>query len=271
MRFAIDRRSVLVMVLGFGALPGCDQKKETSSAAASASAAASVAPPPAPAPIETAAASAEIAPPKKKEPKVCPPTKVVDFGGNALLEAQVRLKTSKPKGDISVAELSKVKSLNLSQGKIDELDACIFPHFTGLKELFLGPGKLEDLGPIEGLKNLESLRASLNQVADLSPLAKLTKMDRLDLGHTRATDLRPLSGMEALTELQLDDTPVSDLKPLAELKKLERLSVQRTSVKDLTPLKGLTSLKFLYVSGAPIDDKFVLSPLMGHGLKIVDQ
>lgn len=202
---------------------------------------------------------------------MCPPAKVVDFSGNALLEAQVRLKLSKPKGDISFTELSKVRSLNLSQGKTDELDPCIFAHFTGLKELFLGPGKLEDLGPIEGLKNIESLRASLNQVVDLSPLANLTKMDRLDLGHTRVTDLRPLSGMEAMTELQLDDTPVSDLKPLAELKKLQRLSIQRTSVKDLTPLKGLTSLKFLYVSGAPVDDKFVLSPLMGHGLKIIDQ
>ena len=209
--------------------------------------------------------------PTKKEPKVCKPGTVVDFAGDAALEAQVRLKTAKPTGDVSVADLGKVKSLNLSQTKVNELDPCIFPHFTNLKELFLGAGKLDDLSPIAGLKNIESLRASLNRVVDLSPLAKLMKMDRLDLGHTMATDLTPLGNLVAMTELELDDSPVVDLKPLANCTKLERLSIQRTNVKDLSPLKPLTSLKFLYTSGAPIDDASVLSPLTSRGLKIVDQ
>lgn len=244
----------------------CDEKKaDPAPAKATASAVLPAAPPPASeAPVDDEA-------PKKKEPKVCKPGSVVDFEGNAALEAQVRLKLSKEKGDVSVADLAKVKSINLSQSKVDELDPCIFPHFKNLKELFLGPGKLDDLSPIADLKNLEALRASLNRVSDLKPLANLAKMDRLDLGHTRVMDLAPLSGLTEMTDLQLDDTPVSDLKPLSECKKLERLSIQRTNVKDLAPLRELEKLKFLYTSGAPIEDKFALAPLVTKGLKVISE
>jgi internalin A len=264
-----DSGRLAALLLGACFALGCEDKKAADAAPPAAPSAVAAPAPSVPAPKEVEPVEPE--PEKKKEPKVCKPGPVVDFGGDAALEAQVRLKAAKPKGDVSVADLGKVRSLNLSQSKVDELDPCIFPHFTNLKELFLGAGKLDDLGPIAGLKNLESLRASLNRVTDLKPLEKLSKMDRLDLGHTKVTDLTPLSGLTAMTELQLDDTPVADLKPLASCTKLERLSIQRTNVKDLSPLKPLENLKFLYTSGAPIDDKFVLSGLMARGLKITDQ
>ena len=246
----------------------CEGEKPAASETASASAAAAVpsTPPPPPTPPRKPDAGAP-----KKAPRECKPGPVVDFGGDAALEAQVRLKLSKEKGDIKVSELGKVRSLNLSQAKMKELDRCVVPHMKTLKELFLGPGRLKDLSPISELTGLEALRASLNPIESVEPLAKLTKMDRLDLGHTRVTDLKPLAGMEALTELQLDDTPVSDLTPLAKMTKLERLSIQRTNVKDVSALRGLTSLKFLYTSGAPIDDLSVLGPLTARGLKIVQQ
>jgi internalin A len=247
----------------------CDEKKAETKAEPPATAAAKALPSPVPAPSEVAPVEPEA--PKKKEPKVCKAGTVVDFSGNDALETNVRLKLSKPKGDITVAELAKVRSVNLSQTKVDELDPCIFPHFKNLKELFLGAGKLDDLSPISGLTGLEALRASLNRVSDAKPLANLTKMDRLDLGHTQVADLAPLAGMTELTELELDDTPVKDLAPLANCKKLERLSIQRTNVKDVSPLKGLEKLKFLYVTGAPIDDTSALGPLRARGLKIIDQ
>lgn len=242
---------------------GCEEKKEAAEAP-SASVAAVATTPPMPAKVDAGA-------PKKKEKRVCTDDPVVDFAGDEKLEAQVRLKLDKQEGDIKVADLANVRSLNLSQARVDELDPCIFPHFTNLKDLFLGPGSLEDLSPISTLTKMEALRASLNKVSDVTPLQNLVKMDRLDLGHTQVTDIAPLSNMKELTDLQLDDTPVSDLKPLANLEKLERLSIQRTSVKDVSPLKDVESLKFLYVNGAPVDNVYVLGSLKRSGLKIIDQ
>src|SRR5260221_13875091 len=111
------RMGCLVGILG--ALSACDSKK-SEEAVPSAPPAKAALPLPPPAAKEVAPVEPEEAP-KKKEPKVCKPGTLVDFGGNSALEAQVRLKLSKPKGDVTVAELSKVRSLNLSQGKVDEL------------------------------------------------------------------------------------------------------------------------------------------------------
>src|SRR5438874_1395634 len=94
----------LVSVLAL-ALCACDSKKAPDTEAIASPPKAALPPPPTP--------TKEVAPvepeeePKKKEPKVCKPGAVVDFDGNTALEAQVRLKLSKPKGDVSVAELSK--------------------------------------------------------------------------------------------------------------------------------------------------------------------
>ena len=208
----------------------------------------------------------------RKEPEDCPKGNVVEFD-DPKVEQAVRFKLQKPQGPISKAELGKLRSLNLSQMPVDELDICLFPHMKSLRELFLGRGTLDDLSPIAELTKLESLRASMNQVRDITPLAKMTKMDRLDLGVTQVSDLKPLANLTALTELQLDDTPVEDVSPLAKLTKLERLSLQRTRVKDFSPLKGLKSLKFLYVKGAPgeFDAMSQLGALTQGGLKIIAQ
>lgn len=178
------------------------------------------------------------------------------------LEAEVRRKLEKPEGSISKAELGKIKSINLArdkEAKVDYLDPCIFPHLTQVKDLFLGPGALSDIGLLSKLSRLESVRISMNQVSDLSPLKDLKKLDRLDLGYTQVVDLSPLAGLTSLTELQVDNTKVKDVGPLAGLKNLERLSLQRTEVKDIAPLKPLEKLKYLYIAGAMVEDPYAAS------------
>src|ERR1700733_11835003 len=76
-------------------------------------------------------------------------------------------------------DLKAIKSINLSQATINDLDPCVFPLFTGMKDLFLGPGDLDNLTPLATLTQLITLRASINKVSDVSPLAKMTQMDRL--------------------------------------------------------------------------------------------
>lgn len=192
----------------------------------------------------------------------------VDFHGNTALEAEVRKKLGKDGGTINQSDLKTIKSINLTQvTSLDDLDPCIFPLFTGMKDLFLGPGELDDLSPIANLTQLVSLRASINKVSDLKPLAKLTQMDRLDLGRTAVHDITPLASMAALTELQLDDTQVTDISPLKNCKNLEKLSIRHTPVTDISPLKDAKKLRFLYIEGAPIADTNVLNSI--SGLRIV--
>lgn len=200
----------------------------------------------------------------------CPEGNVVDFP-NADFEAAVRKKLEKPEGDITKSELAKLRSLNVSQTRMAALDVCVFPLMTGLKELFLGPGKYTDLSAIAGATQLESLRASQNKVSDLTPLSKMTKLDRLDLGQTEVSDLTALAGLVNLTELMLDGTHVSDVTPLAKMTKLERVGLANTKVKDISPLGAAKKLKFVYVAGTPAAEDMNFAAVTKNGTKVTTE
>lgn len=252
----------------------CDEKPSSSPAAASATAAAAPSPEvpkpeaSAPAPAATPAAEA-VAPKPKKKLEECPKGPNVEFDSKEL-EAEIRKKLPKPEGSITFGDLGRLRSLNLSQLKLAELDVCVFSRMKGLKELFLGPGTYDDLSPISGATQLESLRASINEVKDLKPLEKLTSLDRLDLGRTQITDIKPLASLTKLSELQLDDTAIEDVTPLAKLTLLTTLSLKRTRVKDVSALKDLKKLKFLYTGGSPLDaDPMSVAPVRANGTKVI--
>jgi internalin A len=225
--------------------------------------------------LSAVATASAPAPEKPKKPKKtaedCPKDKSVNVEDEAI-DAEIRRKAEKPTGDLTTADLGKLRSLNLSQVRLEQLDPCLFPHMTNLRELFLGPGEYDDLSVLSDLTKLESLRASISKVKDLKPLEGMTKMDRLDLGRTQVEDLSPLTSMTALTELMLDDSQVEDVSPLVKLEKLERLSIQRTKVKNVQPLQKLENLKFLYVNGSPAQDELVaLGQIRKNGTKVFDR
>lgn len=258
----LDSVSLLAMMLGkrFGGflaaacltsmLLGCEEKPKPTPPAPKPSTVAPTLPSVVPAPPQ---AAPKPAPKPKKTAADCPKSTTVSFP-NADFEGAVRLKLQKKTGDVTLAELIKVRSLNVSQSKLDELDVCIFPHMKELHELFIGPGQVEDISALATLTKLESLRLSLNPIRDLKPLAEMKKLDRLDLAHTEVRDLTPLKGLTNLTELLLDDTPVDDVSPLASLEKLSVLVLKNTRVKDVKPLRALKALKTLDLRGAPVDD-----------------
>jgi internalin A len=251
-------------------LAGCDEeKKDDPLAKVGASASASTAAPDAASMAASAAPSAAASAPPPKKDVVCQPGPELTLT-DPDIEAQVRLKLAKPKDPLKMSDLANVKSLDLTKKKdLDDLDPCIFPKMTGLKHLYLGPGKLNDLKPISSLNRLESLRASINEVEDLKPLEKMAVLDVLDLGRTHVRDISSLSALTNLTELQLDNTQVSDLKPLEKLKKLRILSIKNTTVTDVSPLKGMNDLKTLNVQGCAISNLDTIQPLISKGLRIV--
>ena len=259
------KRTRFAAVLGCGlallVLSACDDKQATPNPAASATA--NAVPSVARTPEATAAPTASA----KKKIQCDPAANPVVFNEPGL-EAEVRKKLSKPDGPITKDDLAKVKSVNLTQVQVDELDPCIFPKLTGVHDIFLGKGDLTDLTPLATLSQVVSLRATGNQVADITPLARMVHMDRLDLSHSVVSDITTIGQMTDLTELSLDDTTVNDIAPLAKLTKLEHLSIRNTGVKDLKPLLGLKKLKSLDVGGSPIEDTHVLDPLAAGGLKI---
>jgi internalin A len=253
----------------------CDEKTEATAPATTASTPASASAPPhlPPSPEPTASATPTW---KKKLASECPAhPSTIDFGDQVALEHEVRRKVGKDAGPITPADLAQIKSINLSaaQGaqQLHQIDPCIFPMFTSLKDLFLGPGEYDDLTPIQKLTTLDSLRASSAPLKDIHPIEGLKRLDRLDLSHTLVGDdeLKAVGSLVNVTELMLDEDPITDLTPVANLKKLERLSIKKTQVKNLAPIATLRSLKFLYIAETPVSDITPVQPLIAGGMKLI--
>lgn len=224
-----------------------------------------------PAATASATASAEkAAAPKKPKADCSKMGSEITFSSPAL-EKEVLFKLSKDAGaHVTRGELASIKSLNLTRyGKVNELDPCVMPMMTGVKDLFLGEGDLDDLSPISELTQLVSLRAAINKVSNLQPIEKLTRLDRLDISHTAVTDLKSVAFLPNLTELLIDEDDVLDIAPLKGLTKLEQLSMKNTPVKDLSPLKDIKTLKKLWIKGSAVTDYSVLLPLTQRGLKVI--
>jgi internalin A len=260
------KTTIAALLLGF-VCTMCDEPKTDTPPVPSASAVATAAPappPPPPAPAPTI---------KKKLASECTPhPAAVDFSDQPDLEREVRRKSGKDKGDITPGDLAKIKSINLANNvKVHQIDPCIFPMFTSLKDLFLGAGEYDDLTPLQKLTTIQSLRISFSVVKDLRPIEGLKRMDRLDISHTLVDDdhFKAVASFVNLTELMLDETDVSDLTPVAGLKKLERVSVKKTRVASLAPLAQIKTLRFVYIADTPITDISAIQPLMANGMKLI--
>ena len=93
---------------------------------------------------------------------------------------------------------------------------------TGLVQLYLSDHSLmNDLRPLAGLQNLQSLDLSDTSAEDVTPLSGLQNLRSLDLRGTRVEDVTPLSGLQNLRSLDLTGTSVSDVTPFANLQNLQ--------------------------------------------------
>ena len=111
-----------------------------------------------------------------------------------------------------------------------------------------------DVSQLAGLTELEWLTLRETPVSDITPLARLKRLERLNLIDTQVRNLSPLSGLSNLEGLHLIGSPVTDLSPLSKLTKLEEISLGDTLVRDLSPLASLPDLRILHLDGTQATD-----------------
>jgi Leucine-rich repeat (LRR) protein len=120
--------------------------------------------------------------------------------------------------------------------------------------------EFRDLTPVARLRRLETLTISGTGVADLGPIAGLANLRYLKCISTEVTDLAPIAGLTNLSVLAISDTRVRDLEPIAGLDKLHYLECEATEITDLGPIARLTALEELHVAGTDVRD---LAPISG--------
>ncbi len=155
-----------------------------------------------------------------------------------------------------------------------------FPDITCI-DISSKKGMLTSIAPVAGLKNLKNFVLAAESVADMSPLAGLTKLNKLDVSSksmgpdlkwmTALTNLKTLTlkGGPALTSLEgfpaltgnprvtISSASPKDLSPLQNLPGTN-LSLSYCTISDLTPLAKMPNLSALDLYGATVKD---FSPL----------
>jgi len=210
--------------------------------------------PPAPAP----------APPEWAAPRMLDETpdesldKTIVVFADEDLDRIIRRRIKKPEGPIYTSDLEPITQLSVGGEDISDLGGL--EYCTNLSELYLQVDQIADLSPLASLSNLTKLQISIqeDQLGALLPLALLSNLRTLDLSYNNIVDISSLGGFINLTDLILTENHVSDLSPLESLINLSRLDISRNDVSDLSPLASLYDLTGLNLEGNIIRD---ISPL----------
>ena len=135
-------------------------------------------------------------------------------------------------------------------------------HATNLTELRLNSYTISDISSLAELVSLTKLDLGANNLDDddITHLAGLTNLTELTLYGNQISDISPLAGLTNLTKLHLFKCDISDLSPLSNLTNLTRLTLADNPISNLSPLSGLTQLIHLALHRCDISD---INPLAG--------
>ena len=112
-----------------------------------------------------------------------------------FIEAEIRRQLKKPTGELTKADLEKVK------------------------ELFLVNKQLTHVKGLEKLTQLKDLALWHNKLTSVKGLEKLTELKHLDLRHNQLTSVKGLEKLTQLTRLWLKGNPDLTKAQIDELKK----------------------------------------------------
>jgi hypothetical protein len=106
-------------------------------------------------------------------------------------------------------------------------DLSLLEKFINLRELTLTSLEIPENALPKWIKMLGKYNFNIRQryLIDLSPLAKLPKLSRLNLSNTSFEDIDTITGIKNLHELDISNTKVSDLKPIKKFKQLNYLDI----------------------------------------------
>ncbi len=156
-----------------------------------------------------------------------------------------------------VERISRVVGRDLGIESLEGLQHC-----KAVMLLDLGDNQIADLTPIAGLSRLQSVTLANNKITDLSPVAKLEKMQLLDVSGNQIADLSPIAAMENLRTLYAADNQLTTIEPVKSCPKIWSLDVAGNQLTDISPAGSLSWLTTLEISDNKVQSLAGLDPLV---------
>ncbi|MEL3906954.1 MAG: leucine-rich repeat domain-containing protein [Treponema sp.] len=229
-----------------------------------------------------------VAKPKNSPPTPPSPSDQDNVIEDTLLRKVINKNLGKDRKDdqkITIKELESLTELSLflkADGKADFSEDAAVSILGTPKSLkgtpdfkFATTYGIKSIKGLEYAKNLQKLKLNENEISDINPLAKLTKMTYLELQRNRIVDVSPLQNLVNLTFLKLYNNLIEDINPLKNLTKLEGLDLHYNvtvkgdennkviskGITDISVVENMPNLTFLDVSANRITDVKVITAL----------
>lgn len=157
---------------------------------------------------------------------------------------------------IDLAPVATLKSL--SRLSLESIDFVGFEALYGLPLKYLGLVELglDSLSPVARFTQLEMLELSRLSTGDLSPLAELGALQHLGLNYMPVSDFSPLSGLPFLGRLYLNALDNTDLRGVFNLPELTYLTVENSDFVSFSGLGEVPQLKTLRLGDCPKIESF---------------
>lgn len=178
---------------------------------------------------------------------------------DAAMEAAVRQMLNLGNSTIYTNQLWDIRSFSVPEGTQTLSDLS---KFTGLQELYINYTNIASLSFLKDMPNLRQLSLSCSwfPVEDMSLIASLPELQKLDLSNCSLSTLAGLENAVNLTDLILSDNSIRNLTPLASLFHLQELNLSHNAVTDLTSLSNLAYLNKLDISYNSISSIAPIAP-----------
>ena len=145
-----------------------------------------------------------------------------------------------------------------------------------MTELWLERNAITDISLLAGLTNLTRLELGGNTITDISAVAGLTSLTRLGLWENNITDISAVAGLTHLIGLWLWENNITNISPVVGLTNLTWLSLWDNNISDISAVAGLTHLTELSLGGnsitdiSPVEDLTSLTSLHLPGNPVAD-
>ncbi len=112
--------------------------------------------------------------------------------------------------------------------------------------------KLEDIKPLEKLKNIVILECSNNNIKDLTPLANMKKLGVINCSKNKLRDIKPLANLTHLEVIYIANNQIQNIDIIENLANLEYLDCSKNQITDMNIISKLLKINTLIIAYNPI-------------------
>ena len=152
--------------------------------------------------------------------------------------------------------------------KIQNIDGM--QYFENAPQINLSTNQIKDITPLKKLTKLEGLFLNQNLLRSVDALSDLTNLKTLFCSDNQIEDISSLSNLTNLKSLWMANNQLSSFDVVKNFKNLNNLRIENNNIADISALRDFPAIKFLGIGGNPITDFSALQKLNALKMLYVD-